>query len=120
MIIRRLTDSCCMYLVAGVRQASLASFQSHNCAFKVTVWSEQGQCRFQVPLDLGSQVITSGLPLSLSSCCWLLLPTINRLSTHRERKNGQEVEEGVDRHTDDSNLPSSQPEMPQEREPSLP
>ena len=39
---------------------------------------------------------------------------------HRERKNGQEVKEGVDRHTDDSNLPSSQPEMPQEREPSLP
>lgn len=117
MLTRRLTDSCGMYLVAGVRQASLASSQSHNCAFKLTVWSEHGQGRIQVPLDLGSQVIMTGLPSSLSSCSWLLLPTINRLSMCRERTNGQEVEEGVGRRTD-NNLPSSQ--MPQEREPSLP
>lgn len=116
MITRGLTDSCCMYLVACVRHATLACFQFHNCAFKLTIWSEQGQCRLQVLLDQGSQMITTSLPASLRNCYWLFLPTVNRLSVCRERRNGQGVEEGVGRAADNSSIPSSQPDMPEERD----
>lgn len=81
MITRRLTDRCCMYLVAGVRQASLASSQSHNCAFKLTVWSEHGQGRFQVPLDLGLQVIMSR-PSIISKLLLLVTPSYYKQAFH--------------------------------------
>lgn len=64
-----------------------------------------------------SRVSNNNVKLSGISqlCCWLFLPTTNRLSVCRERR-GEGVEEGVGGAVDISSLPSSQLGMPEEKD----